>query len=393
MDLSGRAVEHGLQKQSQNPPSSNIQNQSEEDRSTPIGAEDTASTATAPSSPRPLDRGLLSSDAAHSESELSSPPSSPPRLPSPILETRKPTFSFLKRKRHDEDDPVNGPLCNITPNVQKKIRPLKTKNLTQMQIDLGGETRKKCRSCGMEYIPSVREDADMHKDFCGMNLGGIEVGKGFVKDETVHKIGLERNLISERESIILVDRRSSVSARNKIQKILSVVNAELGSAEMDESELWSDTSGEVTGSKAESKRKGFYGQEKKYDQFKAFLHVVDGRCVGFCLAQKISHAFSVVTDKPTESQHPKIAISPSSSISFSPAEQVVLLGISRIWTSKSHRGRGLGFNLLECARTNFFYGVQVPRHLVAFSQPTESGAKLARRWFETDFGWHVYQSK
>ena len=46
--------------------------------------------------------------------------------------------------------------------------------------------------------------------------------------------------------------------------------------------------------------------------------------------------------------------------------------------------------MLESARNNFFYGLQVPKNLMAFSQPTESGGRLAKRWFEAETGWHIY---
>jgi len=34
--------------------------------------------------------------------------------------------------------------------------------------------------------------------------------------------------------------------------------------------------------------------------------------------------------------------------------------------------------------------VEVPKGMVAFSQPTESGARLAREWFGMQSGWSVY---
>jgi len=33
----------------------------------------------------------------------------------------------------------------------------------------------------------------------------------------------------------------------------------------------------------------------------------------------------------------------------------------------------------------------VPKDLVAFSQPTDTGGQLAKRWFEAETGWHVYK--
>ena len=352
--------------------------------------EEASSTTTAPSSPPPTDRGVFSSDAIQSESELSSVPSSPPRLPSPMLKIRKPAFSFLKRKRSENDDGSSAmPLNDITANAQKGRKAAK-KALTQMQIDLGGDIRKKCRMCGMEYIPSVAEDAALHKDFCATKAAGVDVGRAFVRDETVKILRPQGRLTGQREAVVLVDKRSSSTARNKFQSVLSIVNSELGGVQIPEEQLWGDYDVEMVESKSESRRRGFHGQERKQDHFKGFLHVIDGRCIGLCLAQKISNAFPVVDSDKIIPTSFSIAPVESSSISHSESADVVLLGISRIWISRTFRHQGLARNLLECARNDFFYGVQVPRHLVAFSQPTESGTRLARRWFGAENGWHVY---
>ncbi len=361
-----------------------------------------ASSVTAHSSPPPPDRSLFSSDAIQDESELSSPPSSPPTgLPSPATTARKPTFSFLKRKRSSlEDEIVSLPLSDITPNACKiplQQRAAK-KIMTQMQIDLGGETRKACRACGMEYIPSVKEDAALHKEFCGMNVSGVEMGRPFLKDESAKRVRSEKAITREKDSVVMVDRKSSLAVRSKAKKVLDVVNAELSSTDIDNERLWAGLlvdAAERTGKRSTSKRKDANeGPEKRSDRFKMFLSLVDDRCVGFCLAEKITCAFPVVHSQAAKETSSEVKpASRSSSISFSTAADVALLGISRIWTSKSQRGQGLATDVLDCARRNFFYGIEVPKNLVAFSQPTESGGRLAERWFEAEIGWHVYQGE
>ena len=338
-----------------------------------------ASSATIPSTPPVAEHVIFSPGAPSSDSELSSLPSSPPQLPSPSPKSRKPTFSFLKRKRDAADSAQSSrPLSNITANAQKAPRPTQ-KTMTQMQIDLGGDVRKKCRTCGMEYIPSVKEDARLHKEYCGMNSGGIDMGKALLKDKSVKKIRSKEVLDDEKEAVVVVDEKSSLGARHKAQKVFDVVNAELSAAVLVDGALWSGTDGESG------------GKQKNTERSKVFLHLVGDRCVGFCLAEKISQAYRVVSQETGRQQDNSISPTrKSSSVSHSTTAEVVLLGISRIWASKAHRGHGLATNLLECARSNFFYGVEVPRHLVAFSQPTESGGKLAQQWFGSESGWHVY---
>ena len=249
--------------------------------------------------------------------------------------------------------------------------------------------RKTCRACGMEYIPSVKEDAALHRKFCGMNVGGIEVGKPFLKDESVKRIR-SKVLSGEKEAIMVIDQKSSVAARNKAKKVLDVVNAELNAADLDDDVLWGQADGETGETHTSAKRKGVVVTERRAGRFKVFLHLISDKCVGFCLAEKVSHAFPVVSAKIRRQHGAVVAQTKSSSLLHSTSADIVLLGVSRIWTSKSYRGQGLAINLLESARSNFFFGVEVPKHLVAFSQPTESGGRLAERWFEAETGWHVY---
>lgn len=347
-----------------------------------------SSSVSAPSSPPAGDRALFSSDAPQDdESELSSALSSPPRLPSPLPVARKPAFSFLKRKRPTTDDGASEPLSDITANA-RRIPPLSKKALTQMQIDLGGEVRKACRICGMEYIPSVKEDSALHSKFCAMNVGGVDMGKPFLRDDTVKRIDSKKTRGSDKEMVVIVSRTSSLAARNRTRKVFEVVNAELSSADIEDDQLW----GALYPAEkvAETRKSNSDKVDRRGDRFKAFLYMVENRCVGFCLAEKISNAFQVV---PTGigGEMGNIATTRGSSISMSTTADVVLLGISRIWTSKSYRGRGLAVDVLDCARNCFFYGVAAPKNLVAFSQPTESGKRLAEHWFEAESGWHVYR--
>ncbi len=358
-------------------------------------AEVPASSSTAPSSPQPA----LFSDNAPLDTEqvFESPPSSPPRrLPSPEAAARKPAFSFLKRKRSAHDsiipDPINEPLSDIDHNARKRLKPGKKLPLTQMQIDLGGEVRRTCRVCGMEYIPSNREDAALHKEFHAMNLEGVDLGKAFLKDDGAKRIPSERVL--DGETIVVVDRRNALSVRNKVKKVLGVVNAELSAAEIQDDQLWGGLPPSISNPLKrviETRNVKSDGPDKRRDRFKAFLYLAGDKCVGFCLAEKIIAAYQVTDPLADDETIKAIPSSRSSSITTSNNADPGLLGISRIWTSKSHRGQGIAVELLECARSSFFYGMEVPKNLVAFSQPTESGGRLAKRWFHAETGWHVYK--
>ncbi|KAL8780459.1 MAG: hypothetical protein Q9194_000889 [Teloschistes cf. exilis] len=343
------------------------------------------SSSTVPSSPPPADLDDLT-DPIMKEDDAESPPSSPPpRLLSPETTSTKPAFSFLKRKRSLRSRQVpdsldSQPLTNIAPNVQPELpRPAKKARLTQMQIDLGGQVQKTCKTCGMEYIPSNKEDAALHKEFHAMNVGGVDVSKKFQSSKDLKKAyPRDKRWLNEGEDMVMVDRKSPLWAKQKASKIMEVVNTELGSAKINDDDLWAalppTTERAVQTSR---KKKDTAGPENGGDRFKAFLHLEGEKCVGFCLVEKISGGRRVVDPETEEDFKAAEDIGlRSSSISVSADTHVILLGIARIWTSKSHRGRGIAKELLEAARGNFFYGLEVRKDLIAFSQPTESGGVL-----------------
>lgn len=352
-----------------------------------------------PSSPNPGDVQVFSDPIqAESESELSSPPASPPsRLPSPAPTARKASFSFLKRKRSIEKAELSQPkekqpLKEIAYNARKPPRLGRKSALTQMQLDLGGEIRKTCVQCGMEYIPSNKEDAALHSDFHDLNSTGIEIGQVLLKDSATRSIAPENKPLRDGEVILVVDRQSSVLSRNKIKKILDVVNGELSAPHISDEDLWSGL--EPKDQVVLTRKRSNQGSGSGGPRFKAFVYLVNARCVACCLMEKISAGYSVIKISNEQGKEEELgANARSSSISISDRPEAVLLGVTRIWTSRPFRRKGIAEILLDCARRHFFYGMEVTKDLVAFSQPTESGAQLARRWYGAETGWHVFRDK
>lgn len=390
MDNAGRAVEGNISSDSTTQVSASTQN--------PILDPDTSSTSV-PSSPGPADIQVFS-DAVQADfdSDLSSPPSSPPwRLPSPAPAVHKAAFSFLKRKRSTEDarswqPKEKQPLGDVEHNVRKIPRLRQESTFTQMQIDLGEQYSKTCVQCGMEYIPSNSEDIALHRRFHDMNSAGIEVGKVLTKDVATRTIAPDNKPLREDETILMVDRRSSVMTRNKIKEILDVVNSQLSAPQINDDVLWGSL--KPIGRIIPTRKKSKEGSDSRGARFKAFVYLIDDRCVGYCLMEKISTGFIVVKSAVDGREDRDIgAHGHSSSISISDKPEAILLGVTRIWTSRSFRRRGIAETLLECARRNFFYGMEVTKDLVAFSQPTESGAQLAKKWYGTETGWHVFKEK
>ncbi|KAL8793618.1 MAG: hypothetical protein Q9195_003770 [Heterodermia aff. obscurata] len=390
MDATGRAVEELVGSDR------NLRGSSLTQKSTP---NPDASSTTVPSSPGPRDARVFSEPTElDSDSDLSTPPSSPPAcLPSPARAGHKAAFSLLKRKRSTEDaqpelPKEKQPLKDIAHNARKTPRQTRKPPLAQMQIDLGGNFRKTCIQCGMEYIPSNREDAALHSEFHDMNSTGIDVGKVLMKDVATRLIAPGKKRLREDQTILMVDRQSSTVSRNKIKMILEVVNSELSAPHIEDDDLWGGLEPKIR--IIPTRRRNSEVVDSRGVRFKAFVYLVGDRCIGCCLMEKISSGYPVVKQLFDQREKEDVTFDArSSSISVSDRPDSVLLGVSRIWTSRSFRRQGIAETLLDCGRRHFFYGMEVTKDLVAFSQPTESGAQLAKRWYGAETGWHVFKSE
>ena len=342
---------------------------------------------TAPSSPTTTVSHRVFSDAEQPTS--ASPPSSPPfhRTSSPTKPSST-SFRSLKRKRSSyvTEEPL-GELSDHGNGARKKpARGSKRTRLTQMQLDLGGTTRRTCRECGMEYVPSNREDEKLHKEFHGLNASGVDLGVGFAKDsQVVESFGW-------REVVSMIDARSSSSLRKRVKRVLDVVRSDLGAVDIDQETLWGANGAQTPrGSRDEQEQGGTGPCAAASERYKVFVYLAGDKCVGLCLAERIRHASKVVaTTKLAADEDKDVPDYTRCSIRSETSMEPMLLGISRVWVSRAHRRKGIASSLLESARTNFFYGIEVPKKMVAFSQPTESGRQLAEDWFGEQVGWHVY---
>jgi N-acetyltransferase len=261
--------------------------------------------------------------------------------------------------------------------------------MVQMQLDLASESRKACKICGMEYIPSNAEDAALHRKFHAMNVGGVDFTKATV--ERLRKAQLWSG--GDGSFIAVIGRKDALALRNRTSDVLKVVNTELGAVPIFDEELWSQTSspGASNAQLHDSARSNDLSSTAAVDRYKTYLYVRGQKCIGVCLAERIWQAYTVLAQDDASAQICQPSPdTKSSSISVSTATTTALMGISRIWTSNSHRKQGIATSLLDCARSDFLYGLTVEKEKVAFSQPTESGGNLARRWFGCEDGWHVY---
>lgn len=348
------------------------------------------SSAAVLSSPSRRNSVVLSEGTLDDIDDLTTPPSSPPpRLTPPPANTRKPAFSYLKRKHKDAS--TGSPLSEVNSNSvrssgdapkqqqlqsQSQNKPTKQPALRQMQIDLGGEVRKTCGTCGMDYIPSNSEDAALHKKFHEMNSTGVDLGKAFMRANASRWVYEATRF--EEGYVVIVDRKASPSAKNQAKRVLEVVNKELSSPEIEDELLW----GQTEPPKHLIAKEG----DEKVDRYRVFLHMKDSRCVGLALTERIWESRPVI---PGDSN----GTTNNSSVSVRDELHPAIVGVSRIWTSGASRRKGIALDLLDCVVSNFIYGMELPKDQIAFSQTTESGKLLAHKFFEEEETWHVYNER
>ena len=255
----------------------------------------------------------------------------------------------------------------------------------------------------MDYIPSNAEDAALHKTFHAHHTTGVNPGKictGFKIGARVWVSYPPRRPAdsSVEDSVVMVHRKSLAAERRNASAVLSVANAELSAVQIEDEVLWNQirvpTAMRVRGRevgqgmtliKQEARKGGMV------DRFKVYVYMEGSRSVGVCLAERIFEAYKVLDEPLPTPQTESKSVAPSSSVSVSDVCCPAILGISRIWTNRGHRRRGIATRLLECACSTFVYGMKIPKDAVAFSQPSESGKLFAENWFKGCNGWKVYK--
>lgn len=368
----------------------------------------------------------------------STPPSSPPGFPwenaDGSADANRTTshapsaFSLLGKKRKALDSVSDNarPAKKVATSSKSE-----TKSLTQMQISLGQEVQKKCKTCGMEYVPSSTEDRKLHDKHHKQNTEGYDLGKDFVGKARPYSVfpGVRKE-----DKICAIDCFDSHARKRRGQAVLEIVQRELGAVEISREEIWDVSRGNWTLS----------GEAT----FRAYLYVRASKAIGFVLVQKIEKMHHVI--EPTPSAHQAAGVDKDEqknasgalatlkarqqeaikqlqqpiqlSKQFYPAQ----LGISRIWTSATHRQQKIAITLLDTAfkdynqracrdsvakessrkdaencnvsnETQAVLDSLMPvmrkmksKDAVAFSQPTEAGVRLARKWCGKAFGWGVY---
>lgn len=295
-----------------------------------------------------------------------------------------------------------------------------------MQISLGQEVQKRCSICGMEYVASSAEDRKLHDKYHKQNIEGYDVGKDFVQKArpgTIFKSAVEGDFMCA------VDGQDKPARQRRAQDVLEIVQRELGAVEIPSDDIWET-----------SRLQGV----SRVGRYTAYLYVRGTKCISFLLVQKIRRAKLVVKpildeDKNAghiraehEEKENRVAMGSLAALKarreaaakreekllkqptkLSNTATDAVLGVSRIWTSMHYRQHSIATMMLDIAlrhHNEMVEGTEATqgdlrqdksewswtrrkingKEDVAFSQPTEAGVRLARRWYGMTWGWPVY---
>lgn len=268
----------------------------------------------------------------------------------------------------------------------------------------------------MEYIASSDEDRKLHDKYHKQHAEGYDVGKDFLSKG---RPGSVFKTSKAGDEIAAVDGSDNPWRRKRARAALDVVQRELGAVDIPDEQLWKASPRHLAG-------------DASMRRHTVYMYVRQNKCIGLLLAEHIAEAKRVLEPvKPSKKDDPAKAtmsaleklrarraaqsdeVVAKQPIQLSTKSSPAKLGISRIWTSPTHRGHGIAQCLLdralghhsECgfdhmgqcgnedgdAQKKPESSIQcITKDNVAFSQPTEAGARLARKWLGRNYGWLVY---
>jgi len=110
----------------------------------------------------------------------------------------------------------------------------------------------------------------------------------------------------------------------------------------------------------------------------SFLAIVDKRVVGMVIVESIEKAYILLSSSSSEKNGSHAAL--STGLERSNTARPADLGIHQMWVHHKYRTKGIASTLVDAARSKMVFGYTVPVDRLAFSSPTESGVRFARRY-------------
>ncbi|XP_005101549.2 N-acetyltransferase ESCO2 [Aplysia californica] len=249
---------------------------------------------------------------------------------------------FSKGVQQGKATPKGSPLTDkLSPTTPKSVK----ENPSQMILDAGqkkfGATQ--CPVCSMVYCHADPFDERTHAKFHKRLVDALKF-PGWKNERVVQEYPMDMS------RVILVMTDGPKYAKKKVEEIFQVMGRELGFPDI--------------------------GPSFHNPYHRVFFYVSSEKQIeGCCVAEPISEGYRIIPDnlddKEASGQRPwcctKVA-------------EPACVGISRLWVAASQRRSGVATKLVDCVLQWFEYGTLIPKHKVAFSDPTPDGRRFAQKY-------------
>ncbi|CAI4061072.1 hypothetical protein SKDZ_06G0920 [Saccharomyces kudriavzevii ZP591] len=246
---------------------------------------------------------------------------------------------------------------------------------SKLQVNGGSKSRKlvKCDKCEMSYSCTSIEDRAIHEKYHALQLHGRKWSPNwgsivYTKERHSGTVHLSRStgtitplnssplksspsVAHQEENIVLVRPDKPNGEGRAMMEIMTLVNNELN-APHDENDIWNSTTEE---------------------RGRAFAYIRNNRAVGVIIIENLYGCDGSVSNRGRWMVYDSRRLVQNVYPDFK-------IGISRIWVCRTARNLGIATKLIDIARENIIYGEVIPRCQIAWSQPTDSGGKLASKY-------------
>jgi hypothetical protein len=263
-------------------------------------------------------------------------------------------------------------------------------NLTQTQLAVGVSPMKTCAICSVSYNSTLAEDKALHlrlheEYLMGVSVAGLPLGP----EPNIRKYYLSGNH-GVGDLIVEVHRYSPVAwKRLVIQVIRGHVDKHLGGVPDEEEYLWSTMRDPAGDDPDGPYLPAFDDQHVPRFKFYLFIQDFDGagpnRVCSFLMAERIVKGYEVRrVQLQADEFGPWPSIVQNLELQITNNAHPAELGVNKIWTIRAFQKSGYARALLEYARQNFIYGMDIAADHVAWTQTTEAGASAAESYFQSD---------
>ncbi|KAK9471754.1 uncharacterized protein V1510DRAFT_437359 [Dipodascopsis tothii] len=208
-----------------------------------------------------------------------------------------------------------------------------------------------CPECGMSYHQLSEVDRGIHVKFHARALSGVEFDSASASDlPAVQTTDVRKQAAEGEVRIHKIGPGEPRAVRRAVDALLEICNTELSAP--DDEHVWD--AGRCVFVAAVSWQRAAAGARARRER----------RLVGLLAAERVQ-AGRFMRARSGELLEGDVPL---------------VLGVSRLYVSHSCRRLGLATLLLDAARRNFVYGLEIERSLVGWSQPSASGCAVAVSW-------------